>query len=64
LSIKADTTVIDYPATVDLKKVYGEAGNVPVTILVLPDGRQEKLRGIFDKQRLIAILDELPEVQI
>jgi thiol:disulfide interchange protein DsbD len=64
LSIKADTTVINYPATVDLKQVYGEAGNVPVTILVLPEGRQEKLRGIFDKQRLIAILDELPEVQI
>ncbi|MHC4266606.1 MAG: protein-disulfide reductase DsbD family protein, partial [Planctomycetota bacterium] len=26
LSIKADTTVINYPATVDLKQVYGEAG--------------------------------------
>jgi thiol:disulfide interchange protein DsbD len=64
LSIKADTTVIDYPATVDLKQVYGEAGNVPVTIIILPDGRQEKLRGIFDKQELIKILDQLPELQI
>jgi thiol:disulfide interchange protein len=64
LSIKADTTVIDYPATVDLKQVYGEAGNVPVTIVILPDGRQEKLRGIFDKQDLIKILDRLPEAQI
>ncbi|MHC5077264.1 MAG: DUF255 domain-containing protein, partial [Planctomycetota bacterium] len=64
LSIKADTTVIDYPATVDLKQVYGEAGNVPVTIIILPDGRQEKLRGIFDKQDLIKILDQLPEAQI
>ncbi|MHC4132241.1 MAG: protein-disulfide reductase DsbD family protein [Planctomycetota bacterium] len=64
LSIKADTTVIDYPATVDLKKVYGEAGNVPVTIIILPDGRQEKLRGIFDKQDLITILDQLPEAKI
>jgi thiol:disulfide interchange protein DsbD len=64
VSIKADTTVIDYPATVDLKQVYGEAGNVPVTIVILPDGRQEKLRGIFDKQDLIAILKQLPEVQI
>jgi len=63
LPIKADTTVIDYEATVDLKQVYGEAGNVPVTIVILPDGKREKLRGIFDKQKLIGILQQLPEAE-
>jgi thiol:disulfide interchange protein DsbD len=61
LPIKADTTVIDYPATRDLKALYGEAGNVPVTILVRPDGTREKLRGIFDKSELIPLLANLPE---
>ena len=61
LAIKADTTVIDYPATKDLHQVYGEAGNVPVNIILLPDGAQEKLRGIFDKGQLVQILNRLPE---
>jgi len=61
LPVKADTTVIDYPATKDLTGVYGEAGNVPVSIILLPDGSQEKLRGIFDKGKLIGILNQLPE---
>jgi len=64
LPIKADTTLIDYPATKDLKQVYGEAGNVPVSIILLPDGSQQKLRGIFDKQELIRILDGLPEAKL
>ena len=59
LPIKADTTVIDYPATKDLRQIYGEAGNVPVTVVLLPDGSREKLRGIFDKAELIAILSKL-----
>ncbi len=62
--VKADTTLIDYPATRDFKQVYGEAGNVPVSILLLPDGAQEKLRGIFDKGRLIRILEKLPEARV
>jgi len=61
LPIKADTTLIDYPATVDLKQVYGEAGNVPVTVVLLPDGTRKKLRGIFGKDELIDILKTLPE---
>jgi thiol:disulfide interchange protein DsbD len=61
LPIKADTTSIDYPATRDFKTVYGEAGNVPVTIVLLPDGSREKLRGIFGKDKLIPILVNLPE---
>ncbi len=61
LPIKADTTVIDYPATKDLKQVYGEAGNVPVNIALLPDGAQEKWRGIFEKEQLVQVLKKLPE---
>jgi len=63
LPVKADTTLIDYPATRDFKQVYGEAGNVPVSIVILPGGSREKLRGIFDKQELIGILNELPEAK-
>jgi thiol:disulfide interchange protein DsbD len=61
LAIKADTTVIDYPATIDLKEVYGEAGNVPVTIVINADGERDKLRGIFNRTELIEILEQLPE---
>ena len=64
LTIKADTTLIDYPATKDFKQVYGEAGNVPVSIVLLPDGSQKKLRGIFDKAELIGILNGLPEAKL
>jgi thiol-disulfide isomerase/thioredoxin len=63
LPVRADTTVIDYPATKDLKQVYGEAGNVPVNIALLPDGSQEKWRGIFDKEELAQILKKLPEAK-
>ncbi len=61
LPILADTTVIDYPATQDLREIYGEAGNVPVTIVLVPGGQVHKLRGIFDKQSLIDLLTALPE---
>jgi thiol:disulfide interchange protein len=63
LAVKADTTLIDYPATRDFKQIYGEAGNVPVTIVLSPDGSRQKLRGIFEKQKLIEILQALPEGQ-
>jgi thiol:disulfide interchange protein len=59
--IKADTTLNDYPATEDFKQVYGEAGNVPVTIVLSPDGARQKLRGIFEKEKLIEVLKALPE---
>jgi len=64
LVIKADTTLVDYPATRDLNQVYGEAGNVPVSIVLLPDGSQQKLRGIFDKGQLTQILKRLPEANV
>ncbi len=60
LPIKADTTSISYPATADFRDIYGEAGNLPVTIVLLPDGTQKKLRGTFDKKDLIQILKTLP----
>jgi thiol:disulfide interchange protein len=60
LIIKADTTAKDMPATKDLTGVYGESGTVPVTMILLPDGQQIKLRGIFDKQELLDILQKLP----
>ncbi len=60
LPIKADTTTKDLPATLDLNALYGEAGNVPVTILLLPGQDPVKIRGIFKKQALIDILSDLP----
>ena len=64
LAVKADTTAIDYPATKDLKQVYGEAGNVPVSIILWPDGSRQKLRGILDKGQLIQLLNRLPEARV
>jgi thiol:disulfide interchange protein len=53
LTVKADTTQKDYPASVDLRQVFGEAGNVPVTVLLNPeDNRITKLRGIFTTEEL------------
>ncbi|NQV32567.1 MAG: thioredoxin family protein [Phycisphaeraceae bacterium] len=60
LPIKADTTTKDLPATLDLNALYGEAGNVPVTILLLPGQDPVKIRGIFKKQALADILSDLP----
>ncbi len=62
LPIKADTTLNDYPATVDLKEVYGEAGNVPVTIVIRANGERAKpLRGIFDREELVALFEAASE---
>ncbi len=63
LAVKADTTSIHSPAYKDLKAVYGEAGNVPVTIVLLSDQRQEKLRGIFPKETLHNILNPLKDTE-
>jgi thiol:disulfide interchange protein DsbD len=59
LAIKADTTSKDMPATAALVETYGESGTVPVTIVILPDGEPIKLRGIFDKQELIEVLQKV-----
>ncbi|MCF7974984.1 MAG: thioredoxin family protein [Phycisphaerae bacterium] len=63
LPIMADTTSKNFPATLDLSAVYGEAGNVPVTILLLPGQAPVKLGGIFQKQTLTDILSALPTVK-
>jgi len=60
LAILADTTSFDSPATRDFKQVYGEAGNVPVTILLIAGRPAVVLRGIFDKSRLLDLLQDLP----
>jgi hypothetical protein len=60
LTFKGDTTLTGAPATIDLAKVYNEPG-VPVSVLLLPDGRTEKLRGLIGKDDLKEILNRLPD---
>lgn len=60
LAIKADTTLAGTKATLDLANVYNEPG-VPVTVLHLPDGKQPHLRGLFGKNDLLKLLNELPD---
>jgi len=61
LAIKADTTVADYPATLDLKNMYNEPG-VPVSILLLPGGAESvRWRGIAFAEQLKKQLERLPE---
>jgi len=61
LAIKADTTTNKLPATKDFKSLYGEAGNVPVTIVLIPGQDPHKLRGIFNRTVLSDLLDALPD---
>jgi len=60
LAFKGDTTASGAPATIDLAEVYNEPG-VPVSVLLLPDGRQKKLRGFIGKDDLKKILNSLPD---
>jgi thiol:disulfide interchange protein len=59
LAIKADTTVSDYPATIDLKNIYNEPG-VPVSILFVP-GQNEPMRwrGLSFGDELKSALEKL-----
>lgn len=61
LAIKADTTTHDLPATAALKETYGEAGNVPVTILLMPGKEPIKLRGIYRANELAELLGTLTQ---
>ncbi|MDH4239929.1 MAG: thioredoxin family protein, partial [Phycisphaerae bacterium] len=63
LAIKADTTLENYPAALDLKNKYNEPG-VPVTILYIP-GEQEPARfnEIFFAKKLKQLLEKLPSKQ-
>ncbi|HEV58383.1 MAG TPA: DUF255 domain-containing protein [Phycisphaerales bacterium] len=61
LAIEADTTRRGWPATVDLDAIFGEAGNVPVTVLLEPRSKvYTKLRGIFSPERFIEAAEALP----
>lgn len=61
LAVKADTTLADYPASMDLQQVYHIPGTVPMTILLL-GGQSDapvRLSGIYDKQELFDALKPL-----
>ncbi len=62
LAMKGDTTTRYLPATEDLVGVYGEAGNVPVTIVLLPGQEPQKLRGIDIGADLRSLLEPLPVI--
>jgi thiol:disulfide interchange protein len=60
LAIKADTTLENYPAAIDLKNKYKEPG-VPVTILYMPGGKKPvRFNEIFFATKLKGLLEKLP----
>jgi thiol:disulfide interchange protein len=58
LAVKADTTVSDYPATRALANTYSEPG-VPVSILLLPGGKDVRWHGKAFADELIEQLRKL-----
>ncbi len=59
LAVRADTTLRDYPATIDLWDVYREPA-VPVTILLPPDNPEPvRLRGVLIRKDLTKELTKL-----
>jgi len=61
LPVKADTTLADSPATIDLEKIYNEPG-VPVSILFLPERKEPmRLHGLLIRSRLKELLQDLPD---
>ena len=56
-----DTTLRESAATADLKDVYKEP-SIPVTVLLLPDGKDERLVGLFGKDDLREKLESLEDV--
>ena len=60
LAVKADTTAMDYPATLALKNKYNEPG-VPVTILFIHGAEEPvKFHEIFFAGKLKELLEKLP----
>lgn len=59
-AVKADTTIEDFQASIDLKNIYNEPG-VPVCILFLPGGDEFRWRGINFAKDLEAKLQALPD---
>ena len=62
VAFEADTTLADNRATADLANVYNEPG-VPVSVLLLPDSRPKKLRGLIGKDDLKKVLNNLPDAE-
>ncbi len=63
IAVKADTTLSDSPATIDLKQIYKEPG-VPVSILFVPGkDNPERLHGLWIGGRLKELLETLPDVK-
>ena len=62
-AFKADTTLKDDPATIDLENIYQES--VPVTIFFMP-GRTvpQKLTGIAIGGKLTDLLKKLPDAAV
>jgi thiol:disulfide interchange protein DsbD len=59
IAVKADTTQAAFPAAVDMKRIFGEPGNVPVTILLNPETKTLiKLRGIFTPDEFKQLVNE------
>jgi thiol:disulfide interchange protein DsbD len=59
VAVLADTTLADYPASQDLNAVFGEAGSVPLTVVLDPkDQRLIKLRGIFTPEEFKQVIGE------
>ena len=59
VAIKADTTLATYPAATDLNTVFGEAGSVPLTVVMNPKDRSMvKLRGIFTPEEFSQALNQ------
>ncbi|MFZ9033306.1 MAG: protein-disulfide reductase DsbD family protein [Anaerohalosphaeraceae bacterium] len=60
LAVKADTTLSNYDASVDLQKIYNIPGTVPITILHLPGKTEpEQITGIYDPETLLRLLEKL-----
>jgi len=57
-----DTTLRDSAATKDLKDIYKEP-SIPVTIILLPGGKDERLNGMFGKDDLREKLESLADVE-
>ena len=62
IAVKADTTLLKSKATIDLANLYKEPG-VPVTVLHLSGGQERRLRGLFGKDELAQILNDLSDVK-
>ncbi|AQQ10020.1 Thiol:disulfide interchange protein DsbD precursor [Sedimentisphaera cyanobacteriorum] len=61
--VLADTTLSSNPATEALKEEFGESGNVPLTVVISPDGERTKLRGIYSKKELLEVLNNFSKQQ-